>query len=228
MHSRIEIVVTLRTLLVIAVLAAFPSLGFATRIIIGGNDPIPTTPVSTTLNEVQVNTSPFCENGTLLNEGADCEYGFTNDTGAIIDSFTFKINGIDQADANQILDNDPCDVTLNGYFLNCSALYNSVTDVFTYSFSGVYPPDGDESGPSFDQEIGEQEGVPPTGSFLIDLQDWNTGTLGSDLSSISLANSFTTVPEASSPVMLLTDVLLFAGVLALLGRRLKWNRHLDL
>jgi hypothetical protein len=227
MHSRIEIVVTLRTLLVMAVLAAFPSLGFATRIIIGGNDPIPTTPVSTTLNEVQVNTSPFCQNGTLLNDGADCEYGFTNDTANIIDSFTFKINGIDQTDANQILNNDPCDVTLNAYFLNCSVNYSSST--LTYSFSGVNPPDGDETpGPGFDQEIGQQEGIPPTGSFLIDLQDWNTGTLGNDLSSISLVNSFTTVPEASSPVVLLTDFLLFAGVLVLLGRRLKWNRQVDL
>ncbi len=99
-------------------------------------------------------------------------------------------------------------------------------------------------------------GIPNLGLFEIQLQDWtdnltdsnpNVGDggllYGCDLNNPSpnncpnptglptLSGTFNApvnVPEASAVLILLTELLLLAGVVALLGRRLKWNQHFDL
>jgi len=231
MHSRIEIVVTLRTLLVMAVLAAFPSLGFATRIIIGGGDP-----GAQPIQDVN-NVQPGClasEGGNPL--GDTCTYYFENTAGSIVDSFTFETQ-ISLSDyvnnftgpGNGCLPTNSQGFDPNGYFQNCMVSdipINSQEVTLVYSFSGVFPPDGDELPQDFpgnDGEIGQYEGIPPDGIFPITLEGW-TG----DLSSVTINTTYTVAPEPSAALILLTEFLLLAGFLALLGRRLQWNRHFDL
>lgn len=71
--------------------------------------------------------------------------------------------------------NDGSDGTFGGFFLGCSALYNSQNGILTITFSGVNPPDEDSG---CDTEVGEHEGIPPLqagctgrGQFGVDLND---------------------------------------------------------
>jgi hypothetical protein len=167
-------------------------------------------------------------------ESSYCLFDFENTTGEIIDSLTFDVTftkGIpDTNPQDYSVDdpNNPASANCGGYFLTCGATIDGNTVAFT--FSGVNPADGDETPgqPNYDPEIGEQEGIPPQGVFFIILEGWTS--LGSDnfYDGVKFSNSFTTVPEASSAVILLTELLLLGGVLLIFRRKLNWKQRLDL
>lgn len=212
----------LKTVLAVCFLVVLPLIAQTQ----GGDPKILTTPDAITLIQ------PITDIGDVQPCGAGsefCQFDFSNNTGAIIDSLTFDVtfaDGIPQGATFQVSDpNIPASENCGGYFLVCTTTVDGNSVIF--SFSGVNPPDGDETPgqPNFDQEIGEQEGIPPTGDFFIDLEGWTNTPGGPDyFDGVSFQNSFTTVPEASSALILLTELLLLAGVLAIFRRRLNWKR----
>ena len=154
-------------------------------------------PLSTGINTVQPTGA-----GTVT-------YDFFNDTANIVTSFRFQtmINtGLSATAAGSFTCADP-----GGFFLGCIPSYNSMTGNLLYTFSGVNPSDGDENGG--DTEVGEQEGIPSGGHFIITLNGWtpnamsNGETLYRNLP--TLDNTFTTTPEPSSALILGGGLLLF-------------------
>ena len=224
-----------KTILLFSLLVAVPLIGLAQedndpRILLAGGDDGPQ-PVQN-IGNVQ----PACTDGGISGSTylfglvplPTCTYNFQNTSGSILTSFTFET----QVNANLPFPNllFNCDQQGLGYFLNCNVMYNSSSGDLKYVFSGVNPSDGDETpGPGFDNQYNEQEGIPPTGLFHITLVNWSPafdGVLwGNQLP--TLTNSFTTVPEASSIVILLTELLLLAAFLTLFRRKLNWKRLLD-
>jgi hypothetical protein len=169
---------------------------------------------------------------------------FVNETGTLLDDivYTTTINkGLDPT----MLANDgdfTCDAP-NGFYLNCAVGYDPISGVLTYDYFGVNPPDWQDLPVVviFEDLIGGgfgDTGIPNLGVFEIQLQGWTDSlTDNTDPSNpVQLYNGRPTlggafnvpVPEASAALILLTELLLLAGVLALFGRRLKWNRHFDL
>lgn len=131
-----------------------------------------------------------------------CTYYFVNNAGGILDGFTFEAT----------LDFTPPPTTTYSctdffYDLSCVATFNPTTDVLSYVFSNP------------------NAGIPTTGpnsTFYFVLGNW-TG----DFSSVTLTNSYS-VPEGSTILTFVTEFLLFAGALALFGRRMKWKQHAGL
>ena len=179
-----------------------------------GGDPMN---ISTSINQVQPSTD--CP---IVGDQIQCAYDFINDT-SLLTSFTFETIINKGLSAETVSSSFSC-LEPSGYFLNCSVTYNSDTGDLKYFFSGVLPADGDETpGTGFDPEIGEHEGIPTGGVFHITLIGWTTnagdGTLYSGLPTLS--NSFTTVPEPSSVLSILTELGLLAGVV--IFSRNRWN-----
>ena len=162
--------------------------------------------LATQLNTVQP-TSAACEDN-----GGDCNFIFINDTGEIITDFEFDTSAFSLSDPSAY--NYSCS---SGYFLDCTATLNSLGDGMydlDYSFYGVDPYDG--HGYSSTNESGLPEGIAPGDTFYISLDGWS-----GVFQDLTLTNSFS-VPEASSILILLTELLLLAGLARLLG--LRWHR----
>jgi hypothetical protein len=183
------------TLFLVAGVAAMaaPLLQDPRILIDSGGDAIP---ISSGINEVQPNGNQTVS------------FDFFNDTSAIVTSFTFQttINtGLSSAEAALFTCADP-----GGYFLGCHTTYDSLTGHLRYLFSGVNAEDADENGS--DPEINEQEGIPPSGHFIITLDGWTENeTLFVDGTPPALNNNFTTEPTPE-PAVALT---LGAGLLLL-------------
>jgi hypothetical protein len=216
-----------KTLLVAGVLAALPVIGFAQD----SNDPhIGVTedgasplPVSQDLGDVQPDTRA-CTLG-----GGDCSFIFYNDTSGIIDAFTFDTSFVPTGSFSPPTSaEDPTEYTCSnpngyGYFLSCSATLTEVNgvDYLDYSFYGVDPTSlGNPYANG--NPTGNPEGIAPGDVFYVTLDGWTNG-----FQNLTLTNTFS-VPEASSVLILLTELLLLAGVVALFGRRLRWTRRFDL
>jgi hypothetical protein len=173
-----------------------------------GGDPLN---VTTGLNQVQSDGSAFVS------------YDFVNDT-ALLTSFLFETmvnKNLDPWLATHVFFG--CDEP-SGYFLDCSVNYDPSTGHLAILFSGTLPPDGDE-GPGQDSEIGEHEGIPTGGTFHISLLGWIDGGYGGLLyqERPTFTNSFTTVPEPSSVLSLLSELTLLAGIVFLSRRG--WKRR---
>jgi hypothetical protein len=157
-------------------------------------------PISTGINTVQPT-------------GAETvTYDFFNDTNNIVTGFRFAttINtGLSSQAAASFTCADP-----GGYFLNCTTTYTSSTGNLLYVFSGVNPADGDESGS--DTEVGEQEGIPPAGHFIITLQGWIPDAMSAGQTLYSgtpvLDDTFTQTPEPAVALTLGTGLLLLAAI----------------
>jgi hypothetical protein len=196
-----------RVLVFAGSLLVLPIVGFAQ-----GNDPhigvtedgLGPLPVSQDLNLVQPDSTP-CING-----DGDCSFIFRNDTDSIIDGFTFDTS----------FSFTPPEGTTytcsSGYFLHCSADLTSNNGVYDldYSFYGVDPYDG--NGYANGNPNGPPEGIAPGDVFYISLDGWN-----GNFQNVMLTNTFS-VPEASSVLIFLTELLLLLGLASLLG--LRWNR----
>jgi hypothetical protein len=181
-----------------------------------GGDPLP---ITTSIGQVQPNGSGLVT------------YDFVNDTG-LLTSFAFDTmvnKGLDPWLATHVFFScaEP-----SGYFLNCAVNYNPLTGDLQYVFSGVLPSDGDETpGPNFDPhgEVGQHEGIPTGGVFHISLIGWIDGGYGGLLykGRPTFTDSFTTVPETSSVLILLTESLLLAAIMFPLRRRWNWKRRFN-
>jgi len=223
-----------RAFLLWGVLAALPTVGFATKVIIKGGDPPPTQPIQN-VNFVQ----PDCSNGIPGETGwppqPTCTYYFQDTTASIVDSFTFEatITVSEESDFSclpTIQSGPDKGFDPNGYFKNCSVSFDSIPDSsnveLVYAYSGVNPPDGDEAPgdyPGNDGEIGQYEGIPPDGVFTIELEGWS-----GPLKNLSLNTSYVLAPEPSAAIILLTELLLGGCILALLGRKLNWKHRFNL
>jgi hypothetical protein len=223
-----------RVLLLMGVLAALPTVGFATKVIIKGGDPPPTLPIQD-VNYVQ----PDCSNGmpgvTGFPPQPTCTYYFEDTTTSIVDSFTFEatITVSEESDFSclpTITSGPDKGYDPNGYFKNCSVSFDPIagsTNVeLVYNYSGVNPPDGDEAPTDYPKnhgEIGEYEGIPPDGVFTIELEGWS-----GPLKSLTLNTSYVLAPEPSAAIILLTELLLGGCILALLGRKLNWKHRFNL
>jgi hypothetical protein len=185
-----------------------------------------------------------------LNGNSDVQYEFLNLTGSLIDDLVFSTT-IDENLSTTMLTADgdfTCDAP-DGYFLSCVVSYDPSTGLLTYDYFGVNPPNyQDLPGVVIYEDIVGggfgNTGIPELGLFTVDLSGWTsnltdpvTGTpLYSNLPGLS--SSYNTsdaippgsiaLPEPSAPLILLTELLLLAGAIALFGRRLKWNKHFDL
>jgi hypothetical protein len=178
-----------------------------------GGDPMN---ITTGISQVQANGSPLVS------------YDFVNDT-SLLTSFMFETmvnKGLDPWLATHVFFG--C-LNPGGYFLNCSVNYNPTTGDLKYLFSGVLPPDGDETpGPGFDPtgEVGEHEGIPTGGVFHITMVGWIDGGYGGLLyqNRPTFSNSFTTVPEPTSFLSFLAELLLMGCVLTLARNHRNWKR----
>ena len=213
-------------------IAVFPIAASAARIVLCSNCdplPVPITQTSNPLNDIQPDGS------------SQVNYEFINLTGSIIDdlSFTTTINaGLDP----MMLANDgdfTC-VAPNGYYLNCAVTYDSQNGALTTYYYGVNPPDWHDLPVVviFEDLVGGgfgNTGIPNLGVFPVELDGWTANLTDGDTQLYgglpTFQNSYNVpvnLPEPSAPLTLLTESLLLLGALALLGRRLKWNRHFDL
>lgn len=202
-----------KALLVFGFLAMLPVIAFAQ-----GNDPhvgvqqdgAGPLPVSQDLNDVQPD-SRAC----TLGDGT-CSFIFYNDTPGIIDAFTFDTSFSAASFTPPADETYTCDGLEYGYFESCTASLTLNDGVYNldYSFFGVEPSNGD--GYSDQNPTGAPEGIAPGDVFFIQLDGWSGG-----FQDLALTNTLS-VPEASSVLILLTELLLLAGLAKLLG--LRWNR----
>jgi len=150
-------------------------------------------------------------------------FDFINDSNAIVDQLEFMVDiegGLSQSVINSAF--SISQGVGNGYFLHDTISYIPVDPVhptqglLTYDFFGVNPSDGDESCPSPDQEVNEQEGIPACGVFHITLTGWvdNANFMGTQLYSgrPTFTNSFTNSPEPSTIASSGLGLLILAAV----------------
>jgi hypothetical protein len=84
-----------------------------------------------------------------------------NDTGTILDSLTLNTTIATSLTNADIAQSFSCNSgAQNPFFMYCGFNYNPSTGGLSIDFYGVNPPDGDEYNGS-DDEVGEQEGIPP-------------------------------------------------------------------
>jgi hypothetical protein len=170
--------------------------------VIDSGDPNPI-PISTGINTVAANgiTDPLT-------------FDFVNDLNQIIIGFTFQTTVAPHLTSPNFFS---CS---SGYFLHCEADYNSTTGNLEYIFSGVHPSDHDEAC-GHDIEHNEKEGIPLCGKFHITLTGWTnaTGLYDDTHRPGAFINTVEAVPEPSSVFMVLTGLLLLAGVAELRRRR---------
>jgi hypothetical protein len=239
-------------LVILGFLVALPTVGLAgTLISICGKkacDPNPAqivNPIPITPSSIQT-VQP-------TGNAQETDYAFINLTGTVLDNFVFDVQinpGLDETPiaAKLLTTIFPCPAGSNDYFLHCSVTYNDTTGVLAYSYFGVNPPETGLAGiaDSVANEVGEQEGIPACtlglwvcqnleggrGIFTIGLTGWTKDLSAGDPTTIySGLPKFTSafnVPEPSAALILLTELLLLAGVLTAFGRRLNWKRRFDL
>jgi hypothetical protein len=166
-------------------------------------------PISTNIGTVQPSAGCPVVSGLI-----QCTFDFFNDTGSILASFTFQttINtGLSDAAAASFTCHDG-----GGFFLHCGSVYTSATGNLRYDFTGVNAPEGDEGAGSGDTEIGEQEGIPLGGHFIVTLRGWSRGAtsggeqLYTDLPHLN--DSFTQSPEPAVAFTFGTGLLLLAAI----------------
>jgi PEP-CTERM motif-containing protein len=188
---------------------------------IGGDPPDPLS-LTTSIGTVQATPSEFCgAAATPALPAGDCTFIFENNTGLIVTGLDFNFDiatGLTQAEIN---DTFTCSQGGAGYFLNCAITYTASTGDLNYQFSGVKPPDGDETcglpGSPSDCEINEQEGIPLDGIFRIELTGFLAdATVGDPISVFpnglpEISSDFTTTPEPSTLFPLGIGLLLLAG-----------------
>ena len=227
--------VTQRVVLKLLLVAALPIAGSAAEIHLCTTCdplPIPITVTNGALNDVQA--SDTTEGGLTLE--------FINLTGSIMDNLVFgtTINtGLNTAQLEA--DNDFTCAVDTGLFMNCAVAYDPTTGALTYDYYGVNPPSILDT-PGFvilEDIIGQgfgDTGIPNLGVFEVQLTGW-TADLTDPVTGQQLysgPNGFPTfqnsynVPEPSAALILLTELLLLGGVLAVLGRKLKWKQRFDL
>jgi hypothetical protein len=205
----------------VSCLLALPALAPAIGIeAIGGDPPLPLL-ITTQFGQVQATSETFCGAVAGLPEG-DCTFVFDNNTGAIVTGLDFNMDIVTGLTKAEIADTFTCNQGGRGYFLNCAVTYNSTTGDLDYLFSGVKPPDGDETcglprSPR-DCEINEQEGIPLDGIFRIELTGWVADATVGDPTMVFpngqlpvFTDTFTT-PEPSSFFSVGIGLLLLAGV----------------
>jgi len=182
------------------------------------------TPISTTIGTAQP-----CDPGPL---NLPCSYDFFNDTGSLLTSFTFETKINPGLSSEIITQNFTC-VDPSGYFAaggspGCAVNYipNAIDPLnpsagpfgdLKYVFSAVNPPDGDETSQS---ELGEGEGIPAGGHFMITFKGWKpdlTVTVNNMIVPLYSGepmtdNSFQTVPEPAAAGSLLVGFMLLAAM----------------
>jgi hypothetical protein len=233
----------LELLALCGLVTALPSGAFAAKIIVCSTCdplPIPITPTDDTLDQVQA-SSTVDGNLTLT---------FVNLTGVIMDDLVFGTTINEGLSAAQLsADNDfTCAVDV-GLFLNCAVAYDPNTGALNYYYYGVNPPSILDT-PGFviiEDIIGQgfgDTGIPNLGVFSVELAGWtsdlsdpNIGELYSGPNGFpdftqNAYNTSLTPPAGSvylyeppAPLILLTELLLLAGALALFRRRLKWSKR---
>jgi hypothetical protein len=165
------------------------------------------------------------------NDNADTTiYQLFNDTGSIVTSLKIETT-IDTGLNAFFVEHTAFSISQGGagYFKNQSLTYTPGTGDLIFSFSGVNPGNGDETcglpGSPADCEINEQEGIPPGGTFTVQLGGWsnNASFNGTPLYSGQphFTDSFT--DEAPEPAMFLASgagLLLIVGMVQFRRRRL--------
>jgi hypothetical protein len=217
----------LKLLALCGLVAALPSGAFAAKIIVCSTcDPVPILLTQESqLDEVQ----PSATNSDVVVE-------YLNLTGTLIDDLVFSTQ-INAGLSDATLEADKaftCDAP-DGYFLSCAVTYNQ-NGTLTYYYYGVNPPDYQDL-PGvviFEDILGQgfgNTGIPELGLFSIELSGWTpsltingTQFYSGEPTMSNAYNAPVNVPEASAVLILLTELLLLAGVLYLFRRRLNWKR----
>ena len=228
-----------KLLVVCSLVAALPVAASAAKIIVCSTcDPLPI--LLTQESQLSADIQP---NGT-----DDVQYEFVNLTGSLIDDLVFSTYIDKQLSTTMLTDDgDFTCAAPDGYFLNCLVSYNPTSGLLTYDYFGTNPPNSQDL-PGvviYEDVIGGgfgNTGIPELGVFTVDLNGWTTGltdngtqlysTLPTFMSgynvSDSIPNGSIALPEPSAALILLTEILLLGGALALFGRRLKWKQRFDL
>ncbi|HTR39649.1 MAG TPA: hypothetical protein VMH80_27435 [Bryobacteraceae bacterium] len=191
--------------------------------------PIPLTQTNGALNDLQPDGSD-----SVTDE-------FLNLTGTLLDDLSFSTTINKNLDPSMLAnDGDFTCVAPNGFYLNCAVTYDPTSGALTTYYYGVNPPDWHDLPVVviFEDILGGgfgNTGIPNLGLFEVQLQGWTSDLMDGRTQLYSglptLSNTFNVpvnLPEPSAALILLTETFLLAGVLALFGRRLKWNRHFDL
>jgi hypothetical protein len=212
-------------------LLALPSIASAIGIgVIGGDPPGPLL-VTTQLGEVQPTSGNCDANG-------DCTFIFNNNTGGIITSLSFSMDINPALTQQQISSLFSCTQGVSGYFLNCGeteAAGQGGTEVLTYLFSGVLPPEAAESCPTGNCAPA-QRGIPPDTvptdpEFSIQLTGWLANAMVGDTPAFTngvlptFTNTFTATPEPSTLAFLGIVFLLTVGTAQFRRSRLAASRR---
>jgi hypothetical protein len=177
---------------------------------------------------------------------------FINLTGSIMDNLEFgttiaALGSLDPTQEAALASDFTCAVD-TGLFLNCAVLYDPTTGALDFDYYGVNPPNILDT-PGFvilEDYLGQgfgDTGIPNLGVFEVQLSDWMPNFIDTNVSPTYLyggpdctncVNGFApmqnsyNVPEPSAALILLTELLLLGGVLAVFGRKLKWKQRFDL
>lgn len=244
----------LRILLVCGLVAAFPIAASSAKIVICNTcDPVPMpiTPTSDPLNNLQPNGSDTVTDEFLNLTGSILDdLSFSTTINAGLNPTVLAADGDFTCDApNGFYLN--CAVTYDQASGALTTYYFGVNPPDWHDLPVVVIFE-DIVGGGFGNT-----GIPNLGVFSVELSGWtanltdttNPGGVGDDgvlygcypgqttpcTNTTGLPTSFVNsynvpvnLPEPSAALILLTETFLLAGVLALFGRRLKWNRHFDL
>ena len=236
----------LKFLVVCGLFTALPIAASAARIIVCSTcDPVPVLLTQESqLNDVQ-------PSDTDANGDQTVEY--LNLTGSLINDLVFTTTINSGLSVSMLsADGDFTCVAPDGYFLNCLVSYNPGDGLLTYDYFGVNPPNYQDL-PGFviyEDLVGGgfgNTGIPELGLFSIELTGWTSGLTDTTNPNNpvqlyggepTLTNAFNApdsippgsiaLPEPSAALILLTELLLLAGALALFGRRLNWKKRFDL
>jgi hypothetical protein len=214
----------------------------STKIIVCSScDPPPVTLTASNgaLGEVQASTA--AENG------GNQTVEYLNETGSIIDDLVFSttINAGLSVSTLQKDGDFECDAP-DGFFLECSVVYDPATGQLTLAYYDVNPPNIlDTPGFVLLENIfglgSGDTGIPEGGLFEIQLSGWTTVLNDPNLATPTnptgqiygappeLTNGFNVpVPEASTILIFLTELSLLAGALFLVRRKLNWKTRFEL
>lgn len=220
----------LKTAFICGLAAALPIAASAAKIIMCSTcDPtvIPLTQTNGALSDLQPNGSE-----TVTDE-------FLNLTGTILDNIEYSTTINTGLSASMLAtDQDFTCQAPNGFFLSCAVLYDSATGALVYDYFGTNPPDWQDLPLAvvFEDLVGGgfgNTGIPEGGLFEVQLQGWTSNLTDPDTgqqlySGLPTLSGAFNVPEPSAALILMTELLLLGGVLALLGRRLKLKQRFEL